>query len=422
MTRPRSPLPEEGCDGSSLRSICTTQSAWDGPASTEHLVRPDYDGGSIVNLMRSVADACGAAPLPYMPLRGLQSKALAAARNIVLLVVDGLGFNHLQRTGAGGILHSRLHSRMTSVFPSTTASAVTTFLTGLAPQQHALTGWHMYFSELDSIAAVLPLTPRGEGQYAVPPGELPRRLFGHASLFERIARRAVIISPKYIAGSEFNTYHAGRAEIRGYKGFAEMFAQIEAAVREQRGPAYIYAYYPELDTLSHVHGVGSPQVASHFAELDEACGRFIGAIRGTDTLLLVTADHGFIDSPPERLIELEQHPQLAEMLVRPLCGERRIAYCYVKTDKAGQFEAYVREHLSEFAVLFRSEELVRQGWFGPGAPDPRLAGRIGNYALMMKAGWTIKDWLPDEKRHLQIGVHGGASADEMFVPLIVAEC
>lgn len=405
-----------------VRSGSTTQTAWDGPVPTESMVRPDYQGGSIVNLMRSVADACGAMPLPYVPLSGLDSATLAAARNIVLLVIDGLGFNHLQRTGAGGVLHGRLHSRLTSVFPSTTASAVTTFLTGLAPLQHALTGWHMYFSELDSIAAVLPLTPRGEGQYAMPPGELPRRLFGHASLFERITRRAVIISPKYIAGSEFNTYHAGRAEIRGYKGFAEMFVQVEAAVREQQGPAYIYAYYPELDSLSHVHGVGSPQVAIHFAALDEACGRFIDAIRGTDTLLLVTADHGFIDSPPERLIELEQHPQLAEMLVRPLCGERRIAYCYVKPDKAGQFESYVREHLSECAELFRSEELVRQGWFGPGVPDPRLAGRIGNYALMMKADWTIKDWLPDEKRHAQLGVHGGASADEMFVPLIVAGC
>lgn len=384
------------------------------------MIQPDYRGGGIVNLMRSVADACGAAPLPYAPLRGLDAATLAAARNIVLLVIDGLGFKHLQKAGAGGALHEHLHSRLTSVFPSTTASAITTFFTGLAPQQHALTGWHMYFSELDSIAAVLPLTPRGAGEYAAQPGELPRRLFGHVPLCDRIARRAVVISPRYIAGSEFNTYHAGRAEIRGYKGLAEMFVRIEAAVREEQGPAYIYAYYPEIDSLSHVHGVGSPQVASHFAELDEAFGRFIAATCGTETLLIATADHGFIDSPPERLIELEHLPQLAAMLSRPLCGERRVAYCYVKPGAAAEFESCVRENLSDCAVPFLSESLVEGGWFGPGAPDPRLRGRIGDYTLVMQENWTIKDWLPGEKHYAQIGVHGGVSADEMFVPLIMA--
>lgn len=384
------------------------------------MIQPDYQGGSIVNLMRSIADACGAQALPYAPLRGLDAALLAGSRNIVLLVIDGLGFNHLQSTGAGGALRQHLHSRMTSVFPSTTASAITTFFTGLAPQQHALTGWHMYFSELDSIAAVLPITPRDGGEYAAQPGELPRRLFGHASLFDRIARRAVMVSPHYIASSDFNTYHAGRAEIRGYKGCAEMFAQAAAAVREGQGPAYVYAYYPDLDSLSHVHGVASPQVASRFAALDEAFGSFLDAIRGTDTLVLATADHGFIDSPPEHLIELEHHPQLARMLERPLCGERRVAWCYVKAEMAGPFESYVRDNLAGCATLFRSEELVRQGWFGPGAADPRLAGRIGNYALLMKADWTIKDWVPNEKRHAQLGVHGGASADEMHVPLVIA--
>ena len=384
------------------------------------MIQPDYQGGSIVNLMRSIADACGAPALPYAPLRGLDAALLAGSRNIVLLVIDGLGFNHLQKTGTGGALRGRLHSHMTSVFPSTTATAITTFFTGLAPQQHALTGWHMYFSELDSIAAVLPITPRDGGEYAAQPGELPRRLFGHTSLFDRIARRAVMVSPHYIAASEFNVYHAGRAEIRGYKGCAEMFAQAAAAVREVQGPSYVYAYYPDLDSLSHVHGVGSQQVASRFAALDDAFGTFLDAIRGTDTLVLATADHGFIDSPPERLIELERHPRLAGMLERPLCGERRVAWCYVKPEMAGPFESYVQENLADCAVLFRTGDLVRQGWFGPGAADPRLAGRIGNYALLMKADWTIKDWVPNEKRHAQLGVHGGASADEMNVPLVIA--
>lgn len=387
------------------------------------MIRPDYAGGSIVNLMRTLGDACGARqPLPYAPLRNLKVSLLGTARNIVLLVIDGLGYDYLLRHGAGGALHRHLHSRLTSVFPSTTASAVTTYLSGLAPQQHALTGWHMYFSELDAIAAVLPLRPRGAGLFDALPGALPLQLFGHAPFVDRIARRATIVSPQSIAGSDFNLYHSGRAAVRGYKTLTELFGQVEARLRASTAPAYLYAYYAELDTLAHIHGVGSDQLAAQFALLDAAFGNFLAAIADTDTVVLACADHGFIDSPPERQIELAQHPDLAATLARPLCGERRVVYCYVKPDKETRFVDYVQDVLGECADLFSGSELIAQGWFGPGEADPRLAARIGDYVLLMRENWTLRDWVEGEKRYNQLGVHAGVSADEMHVPLILARC
>jgi hypothetical protein len=385
--------------------------------------RPDYEGGSIVNLMRSLGDACGAPdPLPYAPLRDPIVSRCGTARTIVLLVIDGLGYNYLRENGGGGALHGHLHSRLTSVFPSTTASAVTTYLSGLAPQQHGLTGWHMYFSELDAIAAVLPLKPRGAGEFDAPAGTLPRRLFGHAPFVDRIPRRAAIISPQSIAGSEFNLYHSGRATMRGYKTLAELFGQIEAEIRDGGESAYLYAYYPELDSLAHVHGIGSPRVAAQFAALDETFGAFLDAISGSDTTVLACADHGFIDSPPERQIDLEQHPDLAATLSRPLCGERRVTYCYVKPELRPRFEAYVRDTFGNCMDLFPSGLMLEQGWFGPGEADPRLASRIGDYVLVMRENWTLKDWVEGEKRYRQLGVHAGVSADEMFVPLVLVDC
>lgn len=386
------------------------------------MIRPDYEGGSIVNLMRSLGDACGApTPLPYAPLRDLKVSLHGTARHIVLLVVDGLGYGYLQQNG-GGALHAHLHSRLTSVFPSTTASAVTTYLSGLAPQQHALTGWHMYFSELDAIAAVLPLRPRGAGEFDATPDSLPPRLFGHAPFVDRIARRSVVISPQAIADSPFNLYHSGRATVRGYKTLGELFDQAKAAIRDATEPSYTYAYYAELDTLAHIHGVGSPQVADQFAALDEAFGAFLAAIAGSDTVVLACADHGFIDSPPERQIDLAQHPDLAAMLARPLCGERRVVYCYVRPEQAPRFEAYVREVFGGCMDLFTGRDMIEQGWYGPGKADPRLASRIGDYVLVMRENWTLLDWVEGEKRYRQLGVHAGVSAEEMHVPLVIAHC
>jgi hypothetical protein len=379
---------------------------------------PDYHGGSLVNLMRGVADACGAPPLPYAPLREFDVAALGGSRTLVLLVIDGLGYNYLARRGAGGVLQRHLVGRLTSVFPSTTASAITTFMTGLAPQQHALTGWHLYFREVDRIIAPLPLQPRVPG--GVPVALAPHRLFAHGNLFDRLDRPSWTVAPREIVHSPFNVFHAGRATRVAYSSMAEMFVALAALAQRAREPQFLYAYYPEIDADAHAHGIFSDAVAARFAALDAAFGLFLDALAGSDTTVLVTADHGFIDGPEERLVELARHPRLAGTLARPLCGERRVAYCYVRPGQHIRFEAYVRERLAHCAALYPSQRLIERGWFGPGAAHPELASRIGDYTLVMKDDWTIKDWAPGEQWYPQIGVHAGLSADEMVVPLIVA--
>lgn len=381
--------------------------------------QPDYTGGSIVNLMRSIADACGALGLDYPPELHLDAAELDAATNIVLLVVDGMGLDYLERRGRGGAFHDHLRGALTSVFPTTTACAIPAFLTGLAPLQHGLTGWHMYFDEIDRVAAVLPLTPRGGGAFGFAPAELPHRLFSHVPLSARVRRDAHVLSPARISESAFNCFHSAGAARWAYHTRDELFGRLVDIV-SAAGRKYIYAYFPTIDSLAHDHGIDSAQVAGVFKELDSAFARFLERIRGSETLVIATADHGFIDSPPERLIELDDHPRLTAMLTRPLCGEWRVAYAYVKPDCQASFADYVATKLGHAATLFRSEELVEQGWFGMGAEHPRLRARIGDFTLVMKDNWTLKDWLPQEKRHMQIGTHGGTSAAETFVPLIVA--
>jgi hypothetical protein len=128
-------------------------------------ILPDYAGGSIFNLVNTIATAVGASDGFCAPLRDPALGRLLQDRGrIVLMVVDGLGYTHLTRHHWGSSLHRHLHSSLTSVFPSTTATAITTFLTGLAPLQHGLTGWHLHFPEIATVGAVLPLLTRNTGQ------------------------------------------------------------------------------------------------------------------------------------------------------------------------------------------------------------------------------------------------------------------
>ena len=383
---------------------------------------PDYDGNSILNLITSIAATFGAPALAYPGLRDAQLQALLASRNrTVLIVVDGLGYRQLLRDHPRSALCQYLRASLTSVFPPTTATAITALLTGLAPAQHAVTGWHMYFPEVEAVGAVLPVRTRQADQPLTALGVDPARFFGHRSLFDRLPVRSFAVSPERIVDSTFNRLHSGAAERRGYGSLEQLFASVLSCLRAADGQLYIYAYYADFDSVAHEHGANSARAAQVVRRFDAAFGAFLSAAAGLDATIVVTADHGFIDSPPERQIELGDHPSLQATLRLPLCGERRAAYCYVRPDRTGEFERYVRGELAGQVRLYRSETLIEQGWFGPGTPHPKLRERVGDYTLVTKDNWTVKDWLPGEQRYRHIGVHAGLSDEEMIVPLVVAQ-
>ena len=381
------------------------------------LTLPDYHGGGIVNLMSSIATALGGTS-PYPPLAVLSPQALSGARHLVLLVVDGLGHDYL--LGRDGALRRHLRGQMTSVFPSTTASAIPTFLTGLAPQQHGLTGWHMYFREIGAIVAPLPFRVRTGRHSLREAGVTPETLLGLIPLFDRLPLPCHVVSPKHIVHSDFNVALSGKAQRHGYETLEEMFALIAGILRSDAPRSYVHAYWPQLDSLAHEHGIHSEPVATAFASLDAGFARLLDVARSSDSLVVATADHGFIDTTAEQTIDLDDHPELRETLLLPLCGESRTAYAYVRAGREAQFEDTVRERLGGRVLLLRSEEVVRQGWLGPGEAHPALRDRLGDFVLLPRGQAILRDWLKGEERHTHIGVHGGLTEAEMIVPLVVA--
>lgn len=384
---------------------------------------PDYHGGSIVNLMDTLVEGLGGtcpganpAPLAVLP-----PAEIAGHRQVVLIVVDGLGDAFLSRMGPDTRLGACRRARLTSVFPSTTAAAVTTFLTGLAPRQHGLTGWHMYFRELGAVLAVLPGKPRYGGMTLSQAGYDAGRFFGHRSVFDGLPCASRTVTPRHLAHSDFNLAHLGRAALVPYDGLEGFFATIANTLTTEQGRRrrFVYAYWPELDRIAHEAGSLSVAAEEHFRSWDEAFGQFLERVAGTDSLVIVTADHGFIDTDEAHTVSLEHHPDLSACLALPLCGEPRVAYCYVRPDQARIFENYVGNRLARSAELHRSHDLIDQGWFGQGPAHPRLADRVGDYTLVMRENFVIRDWLPGETPYRQAGVHGGVSALEMRVPLAV---
>ena len=381
---------------------------------------PDYHGGSIVNLMSSLIQGLGGKATPYASLGCLPPEEIRGYRRVVLIVIDGLGDLLLESLAPDSCLASLRRCGLTSVFPSTTTSAVTTFLTGLAPQQHGLTGWFMYFRELGAVMSALPGKPRYGGLPLGKAGVDVGRFYGHRPVFDLIPADCRVLAPRMIAHSDFNLTHLGKARLAPHDGLEDFFGLLAEGRSTAQRSEFVYAYWSELDHIAHEFGSRSDAAVAHLQRWDAAFETWLGSLAGSGTLVMVTADHGFIDTDEAHTVNLDEHPEFADCLRLPLCGEPRAAYCHVKPDRAGDFERYANQVLSHALTCHRSADLIDQGWFGLGQEHPELRNRVGDYTLVMRDSFVIRDRLPGERPIRQRGVHGGISRAEMRVPLAIA--
>jgi len=384
------------------------------------LHRPDYQGRGIFNLMVSLRNACdgGDERCQDLECELIDTAQLRDARHIMLLVIDGMGSVQLKAHCPHGALANACRGELTSVFPSTTASAITTYMSGDPPARHGLTGWHMWFRELGVVGAPLPFHERGSHNDLQQWGLGAPALFGTRSLLAQIRRRSFVIHPESLCGSAYTKAHSGPATVVGYKKLTDMLEQL-ARISRTSNRSYSYAYWPQLDALSHKYGSQSSRCAHHLQNLDQAIAGLAAQLRGTGTVLLVCADHGFIDTRPQTRIGLHDHPQLQQMLLLPLCGEPRTVFCYVRNGADDEFNSYLAQELPHACEVHRSTDLLDQGYLGPGPEHSALRSRLGSHTLLMKDNYCLYDRVANENQPFTlIGVHGGMSAAELQVPLI----
>lgn len=394
---------------------------------SDALVFPDYSGGCIANLMASLAAGLGArAAAACVPCPALPPAEVAAARQTLLWVIDGLGYRQLLRHCPGGALAAALRGPLTSVFPSTTAAAIPCFLTGEPPAGHGITGWFMWLRELDRVMTVLPGRPRGGGPDYAQAGIDVAALYATRPFTSRLAVDSVMVSPAQIARSPFNLAHLGRSGLVSYRGLDDLVARLLACCAAPLAAGqgrYLYAYWPELDRVGHEQGADSPAYAAHLLQLDRAFARLQTGLRGLGVTLVVTADHGQLDGEAVAGLDLNRpgHP-LAGLLRRPLCGERRAAFAYLRPGAGADLEALLAGELADALLGLPAQAVLEAGWFGPGARHPELAQRIGDWVLLPRGARMFTQWLPGERPYRQVGVHGGLSEAEMLVPLVVDAC
>ncbi len=341
-------------------------------------------------------------------LRG-ESETLQRAESAVLVVIDGLGAINL-RSHAG---HARsLTAAMTkkdvaqTVFPTTTAAALTSITTGVWPGEHGLVGYRVRDPERGVLVNQLSGWETD--------GLDPLTWQGAPTVFERAAaagRETFAVGLAAYAHSGFT-----RATLRGSRfvpaATPEERVEVAYALAEEHPGSLVYCYLPEVDKAGHKHGVASAEWVSALERLDGALSVRVPPRVG----VVVTSDHGMVDVPHHRQVVLE-----AEHLVgiRHVGGEPRMLHLYSEPDAdMERTTARLRSDLEGAADVVSREEAVRGGLFGPVVRDEVLA-RIGDLLVIATGVWALYDGTAEDQRNRgMIGQHGALTPEETRVPFL----
>lgn len=359
-----------------------------------NIIWPDYKN-CIANVPNSVLKKFGVETVgETLPL--LDKYLEKDYKNIVLLLLDGMGKSTLEKILApDGEFRTHLAGTYYSTFLSTTVAATTSAISGLQPCEHSWLGWDCYYPEIDKNVTVFLNTVQGTEESAAD--------FNVASTF----------TPYESVVEKLN-----KAGIKAYNSmpFLPPFPKsIEAVCSEikerceEPGKKYIYAYWSEPDGVLHRNGSDSPVVSETLKYLEEVVGTMASELE--DTLLIITADHGHIDTD---YVILTDYPRICECLTRMPSLEPRVLNFFVKEDMKDRFETEFKKEFGEKFLLMTMDEAIEKKLFGTGKPHEKFRGMLGNYLAIAITDFTI--YLDSQ---CWASMHGSVTEEEMVIPLII---
>lgn len=263
---------------------------------------PNYKDESIVNLMASIGRKFKYNS-KYNDLKHLSSNELKKYDKIILFVIDGLGYEFIKDKGKKSFMEKCTENKITSVFPSTTSSAMTSYISGDAPAEHGLTGWFMNLKEVGAISAILPLSPRFKYTSYCDNNYIDiNKIINFKAFTAKIKTKSIVYYPEYIANSHFSKKGFEKAKVEGYKNKRSLFAKLKKEIKNKENK-YVFAYLDEFDTFSHINGQFTNKTKKFYNEIDENVKKLAKKL-DEKTLLIISADHGQIDNPKNKRITL----------------------------------------------------------------------------------------------------------------------
>jgi hypothetical protein len=386
--------------------------------SEGRLVRPRASGlPTSTDLIRALVKLCGATRVDLSDQAKGLAQRIGEARHYVLAIVDGMGIDLLYQL-PDGFMQQNLKGRIEAVFPSTTGAAMTTLATGAYPAEHAVPGWWVWIDDHQVSAVSLPFVERITGRSLMSFNVKPESIFTVPSLLPRMKHSAAVVTLREFVASAYSEYSAGGSPRFGYDLIDEGVDVVLRVLDESKGPTFTQFYLPQLDGACHSGGVDCSKVGNLLRTIDRKLARLRASLPA-HSRLIVTADHGHVNLPADRVQFLRDGDSLLDDLICPPSGEPAVPMFHVKRGKSRHFEKQFRQRFGEWFALLSIEEVQELRLLGPEPLTPLARRRFGDYLGIARGPAGLSYVPPGFAPPNHLGTHAGLTPGEMFVPLIL---
>lgn len=336
-------------------------------------------------------------------------------KNVILLILDGLGEHILNKISSEGYLNQNKIDCVTSVYPSTTTAALTTYYSGRPPYETGWIAWSQYFKEY---GRAIDMFSHNES-YMREPLKKPlmdvfKTIVNYETIFDKIEKAS-----SDVKAYEIEPEYAERRAKRAIKAnnIDELIMNINDLCL-MPSKKFIFAYSDNPDGLLHDFGTTSEEVETFVKETEKKIEKMVKDF-DEDTILIISADHGHKDI--EKAYKLLDYPEIQECLIMPASLESRILAFWVKEDMKEIFvQRFNKAFGKEFWLMTKETFLDKYHFLGYGNKHKKIDDFIGNYIALSVGGSSIQlGTFLTEGKPIKKSTHCGLTKEEMEVPVIV---
>ena len=348
-------------------------------------------------------------------------KVIEQPDHVVVLLLDGFGMNFVDTLPEDSYVRRNIKTTMCSTLPTSTGPNLMSLATGRWPGTHGNLGWDVHIPRLGERIQPLPWRLTRTGQPLDEVGFSPMEmLFAPPIPFRELGNFTFVVNQVLAASTTTSMY--GQTSTLGYSvegdPIGEICAIVLNTIARVPGRSFTYVYWAEVDSAAHSYGETHPITRSavhRAAALVEALGTTLSG----KARVLVTADHGHLDSPDEVWTTLTRSAPLSQHLTCVPAGEPRTLFFHTKPGADEAFQDLFDAGLGDRFTLMRSEDAIEMGLFGPPTFISDAArARMGDFFALSRGRWSIYASDTEEGVTLQ-SMHGGITTAESIVPLIV---
>ena len=379
------------------------------------ILMPNYNH-SILNLITSILKNYEV-ETKYNTLEKIDKLLEKKYRNVVLVILDGMGENILKNISPNGIFSKNKIDEITSVYPSTTTAAMTTYYSGKPPIETGWIAWSQYFKEYGRNIDVLPERDSYTGEKMKVKNQKISDIIGYKTVYEQIKEQSSNIETYEIMPS----YCEKKTKLTMTANTVEEMCESIVTLCKNTQNKFVIAYNDNPDGIIHKNGCYSEETKKFVLEAEQEFEKMLQKLKCTNTLIILSADHGHQDI--NETIDILELKEIQECLIMPPTLESRMIGFFVKYNKRKEFEDIFNKLFKDKYILYSKEDLLKNNLLGYGNRHKKIEDFIGDYIAIAVSDVRISigTYLsremkhPDEKK----STHCGLTKNEMEVPLIV---